>query len=130
MLGSLDIICMRLRITDICHLMFNVFGSDEESMEEPSAEDVLNTVTVQLARVIPSLRYLAVGVGDKRYDMYSRSWQFVGQVSWWRVLRGPDNVQHEYMEPNLGRAIIEHIKSPEFEKTLHFDGEWGVCSHS
>jgi len=118
-LHSSSLVCMRLRITDTCHAMLGWFDTDIPYIEE---EDIMNALPIRLAKSIPSLRYLGVGVGDKSYDMYARSWCFVGKTSWWRVSRSEqDDVRIEPIEADIGERIIAYIDSAEFELSLEFD---------
>ncbi|TFY64249.1 hypothetical protein EVJ58_g2739 [Rhodofomes roseus] len=122
-LQSLRIVCMRLQITDICHAMpAGLSSSDMLDLEQ----DVINTLPNLLARYIASLQYLGIGIGDKRYDMYTRSWSFVGKTSWWRVSRDgqEDNVRMEPISADIGERVIAYIDSAEFEATMQFDGTY------
>ncbi|KAH9921624.1 uncharacterized protein B0H18DRAFT_1121319 [Fomitopsis serialis] len=118
-LHSSRLVCMRLRITDTCHAMPGFLDMDMPDIEE---EDIMNALPIRLAKSIPSLRYFGVGVGDKSYDVYARSWRFVGKTSWWRVLRSErDDVRIEPISADVGERIIAYIDSAEFELSLEFD---------
>ncbi|KZT67850.1 hypothetical protein DAEQUDRAFT_374718 [Daedalea quercina L-15889] len=120
-LHTLPIICLRLLITDICHALSKIF---ETGIEDLSEEDIVNTLPILLAKSIPSLLYLAVGIGGESYDIYSRSWRFTGTTSWWRPLREQDEVRLEPIFAETGERVMALIDSAEFEATLRFDGKY------
>lgn len=114
---TLPIICLCLLITDIYQALPKIFETGIEG------EDILNTLPILLAKSIPLLLYLAVGIDGESYDIYSRSWRFTGSTSWWRLVREQDEVRLEPMFAESGERVMAHIDSAVFEATLHFDGK-------
>ncbi|PCH43452.1 hypothetical protein WOLCODRAFT_164449 [Wolfiporia cocos MD-104 SS10] len=82
LLGQIELTCLRIRINDLCKRVAPELDSGVPVVTE---EAILRDLPTRLATAVPSLRYLALGIGNVVRGEDGVFQAFDGAVSWWIV---------------------------------------------
>ncbi|KAH9942826.1 hypothetical protein B0H21DRAFT_749583 [Amylocystis lapponica] len=109
MLKPLRIVCLRLCLLDVPYGIMPNPGKLSDAL-------IRRKFTSLFVR-IPSVRYIAVGFGDRTLNHHvpMRCGTFDGEISWWRVTGAGEDRRAEPLSLNDGRRLGEYVHSADFD---------------
>ncbi|KAH9941958.1 hypothetical protein B0H21DRAFT_541310 [Amylocystis lapponica] len=108
-LKPLNIVCLRLCLLDIPYgIMPNPGKLSDELIKRKFTSLFVN---------IPSVRYIAVGFGNRSLNHYvpMQCGTFDGEISWWRVTGAGIDRRADPLSPEDGRRLGEFVHSADFD---------------